>query len=96
MNMIDFCNIPDGYITGLPRDENADNKVAHLYEGTFEKVGKPMCRRGWNRNDGLGYSIFRNNVGDKGICKVCMKRAKQGLKGIKRKKNPQEYNKYII
>lgn len=95
MNTIGFYDIPDGYITGLPRDENAENKVAHLYEGDFGNVGNPMCRRGWNRRDGEGYSIFRNNVGNKGICKVCIRRAKLGLKGVEAKENPQEYNKYL-
>lgn len=46
MNTIWFYDIPDGYITGLPRDENAENKVAHLYEGDFGNIGNPMCRRG--------------------------------------------------
>lgn len=94
MNLFGLHDVPDGYITGLPRDENADKKVAHLYEGTFGDVGNPMCRRGWNRSDGEGYSIFRNNVGEKGICKVCMRRAKLGLKSVGAKENPQKYNYY--
>lgn len=42
----------------------------------------PMCRRGWNRDNGKSYSIFRNNISDYGICKVCIRRAAKGLKGV--------------
>jgi len=84
--MINFSSVPDGYVTGLPRDGNADQKVAHLYKGDFSNPGKPMCAKGWNRDDGTAYSIFRNNVGDKGICKVCMRRALKGLDGVSGKK----------
>lgn len=59
------------YITGL--DRNEQQLVAHLYRGTFDNPGNPMCARGWNRLNGHGYSIFRN-CGDR-ICKVCMRRA---------------------
>lgn len=78
--------IPDGYIPGLPRDAYAyEEKVAHLYKGDFVDPGLPMCRRGWNRDDGQSYSIWRNQVGYKGICKVCMRRAKKGLEGVQPK-----------
>lgn len=92
MNFINFHQVPEGYITGL--DRNNQDTVAHLYEGTFDEPGNPMCRRGWNRRDGHGFSIFRNNVGRKGICKVCMRRALKGLKGVEAKENPQNYNYY--
>jgi hypothetical protein len=61
------------YITGL--DRNDQHLVAHIYTGTFGEPGDPMCVRGWNRSDGDGYSIFRNNVGKAGICGICMRRA---------------------
>lgn len=64
------------FITG--QDRNEDNAVAHLYSGTFADPGDPFCVRGWNRSDGEGYSIFRNNVGNAGICKVCARRVKEG------------------
>lgn len=35
-----------------------------------------MCKRGYNREE--GYSIWRNNVGDRGICKICLRRAQEG------------------
>lgn len=63
------------YVTGL--DRNDQHLVAHLYRGTFNNCGSPMCARGWNRSDGESYSIFRNNVGDAGICKICLRRAEQ-------------------
>jgi len=68
------------YVTGM--DRNDQHLVAHLYTGTFHDLGEPMCVRGWNRSDGIGYSIFRNNVGDAGICKVCLRRAEEKRKPI--------------
>ena len=68
-----------GYVVGLVRDPMPWNrKVAHLYKGTFQDPGMPMCARGWNRDDGTGYSIWRNQVGDAGICQVCQRRASEG------------------
>jgi hypothetical protein len=68
------------YVIGL--DRNDTHLVAHLYRGTFGDVGDPMCVRGWNRSDGAGYSIFRNNVDDAGVCRVCMRRAEQGKEPV--------------
>lgn len=73
--------IPKGHISGLGRDYPYP-KLAHLYKGTFANPGLPMCRRGWNRGD--SYSIWRNNEGENGICKICMRRALKGLDGIPR------------
>lgn len=72
--------IPTGYTSGL--DRNDDKLVAHLYEGDYNDLGLPMCVRGWNRSDGEEYSIFRNNEGKAGICKVCLRRALKGLPGV--------------
>src|SRR3990167_2764755 len=75
--------IPEGYITGLSREPDAfERLVAHLYKGEFGDPGAPMCKRGWNRDGGTAYSIWRNNVGVKGICKVCMRRAFLGKEPI--------------
>jgi hypothetical protein len=60
------------YISG--EDRNDPRAKAHLYRGTFERPRGPMCRRGWNRLNGFGWSIFRNNLGS-GVCKVCLRRA---------------------
>ena len=73
--------IPDGYILGLGRDV-PHPKIAHVYEGTFSDPGNPMCRRGYNRDDGTRYSIWRNNDGEYGVCLICIRRAKKGLKGV--------------
>lgn len=62
-------------ITGLGRDY-PHPRLAHIYKGTFDKPGDPLCRYGWNREDGKAYSIWRNNVGRDGICKICAKKAK--------------------
>jgi hypothetical protein len=75
------AEIPDGYICGLPRNL-PDPQIAHLYKGDFADPGLPMCKRGWCRDEGESYSIFRGNVGPKGICKICMRRARQGLDGV--------------
>jgi hypothetical protein len=78
------------YITGMFRGDNGENMVTHLYKGSFNNMGLPMCSRGWQRKcydeDGnledWEYSIFRNNVSSKGICQVCLRRAEQGLDPI--------------
>lgn len=68
------------YVIGL--DRNEQGSVAHLYRGTFQRVGNPMCRRGWNRSNGFGWSIFRNCLG-RGICKVCLRRALKKFKPVR-------------
>jgi hypothetical protein len=91
------------YITGVFRGDNGENMVTHLYDGDFSNPGYPMCSRGWNRKwydkDGkiedYEYSIFRNNISNVGICKVCLKRAEKGLQSIKKPKNKKsKQNKY--
>jgi len=79
---VDVNSIPNGYIPGQDRDTDR-GQVTHLYKGTFGDLGLPMCKRGWNRDEGTSYSIWRNNIGKGGICKVCFKRALKGLEGIK-------------
>lgn len=74
------------YVVG--QDRNTDDVVAHLYKGTFNAPSLPMCVRGWNRSDGERYSIFRGIVGNRGICKVCFRRAvarKDGVESRERK-----------
>lgn len=73
--------IPEGYIFGLGRDEPKPKK-AHVYEGTFDEPGNPMCARGWNRDDGNDYSIWRNNIGEDGICGVCLRRVREGRSSV--------------
>lgn len=74
-------DIPEGYITGLGRDY-PHPKLAHLYQGNMADPGLPMCRHGWNRDDGQSYSIWRNNIGSDGVCAVCLRRAIAGKDGV--------------
>lgn len=63
------------------QDRNEPNAVCHAYEGDMVDPGNPMCVRGWNREGGWGYSIFRNNP--TGLpCKVCLRRIAEGRKGV--------------
>jgi len=75
-------NIPEGYVVGLVRDTFPGKVVSHLYKGSFHDLGLPMCKRGWNRDWGLSYSIWRGHEGAKGVCKICMRRALKGLDGV--------------
>jgi hypothetical protein len=71
------------YITGL--DRNEPKVVAHLYataKGPMDPYA-PMCARGWNRENGHGFSILRGNVGPAGVCRVCQRRAAQELPPVK-------------
>lgn len=77
-------SIPEGYILGLGRDYPYP-KISHLYKGTFADPGLPMCRKGWNRDYGQSYSIWRGNMGKHGVCKVCLRRAQKGLNGVEPK-----------
>lgn len=72
----------DKYRPGLGRDYPYP-KIAHLYEigENCLDFGRPMCRHGWNRDNGQAYSIWRGQVGEKGICKICLRRASRGKKG---------------
>ena len=72
--------MPDGYILG--HDRNEPNVVTHIYKGDFGDPGLPMCVRGWNRSGGEGYSIFRGNTGEVGICRICMRRTLAGKEGV--------------
>ena len=76
-----------GYLFGLRRYPPA--KISHLYTGSFNNVGKPMCKRGWTYPDRSGFSIFRGNQGENGTCDICLRRADAGLEPIE----PDEYDK---
>ncbi len=73
--------VPEGYVIGMNR-KTEDTSFAHLYDGNFDNPGKPLCRYGYNRDNGTSYSIWRGNVGKKGICPTCYKRALNGDVGI--------------
>lgn len=74
--------IPDGYIPAISRQAAKGPKRSHLFKGTFKDPGLPMCGWGYSRYSIGYYSIFRNDIGEKGICKICMRRAKKGLDGV--------------
>lgn len=76
-----LANIPDGYIPGLGR-YYPHPKIAHLYKGTFDDPGLPMCRHGFNRDDGTSYSIWRNQQGEDGVCGICLRRSQKGKDGM--------------
>jgi hypothetical protein len=66
------CNrlrVPRGYVCGMFRGGG----ITHLYEGTFDCVGMPMCveARVYSR-----LSVARDNISALGVCDVCMRRAK--------------------
>lgn len=67
-----------GYIPGLGRDFPYPKK-SHLYRGTYQDVKEPLCKKGWNRENGQSYSIWRNNIGEDGICCLCIKKARKEL-----------------
>jgi ribosomal protein S14 len=69
-----------GTYTNTPTEK----KVTHLYElgENIMDFLNPMCRRGWNRDNGQSYSIFRGHVSEAGLCRVCLKRAAKGLPGV--------------
>jgi hypothetical protein len=75
------------YITGLGRANEGYGLLeeTHLYE-VKNINGKrdylPLCKRGFNRDYGTGFSIFRGNSGDLGCCQVCNERARKGKPGL--------------
>lgn len=80
-------DVPEGYISGLSRRRN-NAQVAHLYVGEFSSPELPMCKGGFE--DAGDISIFRNNIGPRGICAVCLRRAKAGLAPIDWPKIPHQ------
>lgn len=77
--------IPEGYIPGADRAVSSTRKT-HLYKGTFDNPGLPMCKNGWNRDNGRSYSIWRNNIGPNFLCWTCVNRARAGKSGKKARK----------
>lgn len=77
------------YRPGLGRDY-PHPKRSHLYEigDNVMDFKYPMCSYGWNRDNGTSYSIWRNQIGDKGVCRLCIKRANKCLEPSKPKEIP--------
>ncbi len=80
------------YVTGMFRGDGGDRMVTHLYKGSFDDPGFPMCARGWQRKFynkrgklvDYEYSIFRNNLSSAGLCKICERRANKNLPPIEK------------
>lgn len=71
-----------GYILGLERTPGAEFRfVSHIYKGNFDGPLEPMCKKGWNRDKGKGFSIWRNNLG-RHICRNCLKNTLKELNPI--------------
>ena len=70
-----------GYIEGLARvsfkdcGPVSDSTCSHLYRGTFQEVGAPLCPKGWRMGVVGDVSIFRGNTGGGGLCLRCIKAA---------------------
>lgn len=72
---------PDGwvYVEGMCRNDT-NNVVSHIYCGpSFGDLNGPLCARGWNRDDGNGFSIFRGNTSGAGTCRVCYRRKAKNM-----------------
>ena len=67
------------YVGGTCRNE-PNNQKSHIYAGpSYDDLRGPLCTYGWNRIDGYGFSILRNNGSGRGECATCSKRAELGL-----------------
>ena len=76
------------FIEGMDRNQQHAAR-SHLYEVMEPYALVPMCEYGWNRNDGMGFSIFRGHQSRRGTCKVCQKRRAAGLPAISVSKGHQ-------
>lgn len=66
------------YVEGMDRNEQ-DKVVSHIYAGKVKGDPEgPLCVRGWNRSDGMGFSIFRGNQSAIGTRTVCRRRQAGG------------------
>lgn len=67
-----------GFITGMDRSvDYTEGLVAHIYRGTFDEPTEGLCAYSMDK-DGY-FSIFRNNVGRKGVCRICLKKLMKEL-----------------
>lgn len=94
INQLQSHNVVE-YVEAIGRNPGEENQHSHLYvkvseptdvaamTGLGARTGYlPMCRYGWNRSDGEGFSIFRGHRGGRGLCKICEKRKIAGLPGV--------------
>ena len=74
-----------GFREGTDRNDGHDwyrAKHSHTYAETPEGLF-PMCGYGWNRSDGLAFSILRSQLGTEGNCKLCHKNLTAGKPPMK-------------
>lgn len=75
-----------GFVAGKGRGNQCYGlpEETHLYEVDADgSLGLPMCQRGWNRDFGMSYSIWRTGCGESSYeCEVCNHRAKKDLPGV--------------
>lgn len=69
------------YLLGADRN-NPDAARAHWYAKTAAGNLWPMCDYGWNRSSGSRFSILRGWTSARGECKICARRAEQGLRPV--------------
>jgi hypothetical protein len=67
------------YTEAIGRNPGEEAQHSHLYAILPDHDYMPMCRYGWNRSDGEGFSIFRGHSGARGLCRTCQKRAAANL-----------------
>jgi hypothetical protein len=59
-------------------DRNEQSALSHTYAEDKNGDLWPMCGYGWNRSNGHSFSIFRNEYGTQGKCKLCRKNLSSG------------------
>ena len=70
------------YVEAIERNPGEELQHSHLYAVNEEHDHVPMCIYGWNRSDGERLSILRGSSGARGLCKICERRAREGLPPI--------------
>lgn len=67
-----------GYRAGVCRNAESGTRKSHTYAMMADGELVPMCPLGWNRSDGVGFSILRQPPGTEGDCAVCRKNVAAG------------------
>jgi len=82
------------YIEAIGRNPGEECQHSHLYAVDSNHNYTPMCIYGWNRSNGDRLSILRGNIGYRGLCKICQRRAQAGLPPIE-SKDAQHKTKWL-
>jgi hypothetical protein len=70
------------YVSAIGRNPGEELGRSHLYAELDGGDYLPMCRWGWNRSDGAGFSIFRGHMGARGLCAICQRRREEGKQPV--------------